>query len=299
MSFSHASLLPGGASGFNIISEMIRVVCCTNNQHQSSLELDQLARSISLALINASENLKSSYTCSLDKRAKVGSVDPTPTKHWGVVTPLLIVGTITMPRSGMMPRAVSTPHSRTILHSAMTLRSATMPHLATTPRLAATSHARFTMPIALRPIIMTPSSMLPRSAMAHIAMRPIFMTPSSMSPRSPTCIMMGAYDAILIDQDIVTQHMSHRPSVLLPIYKHISPDDIVCLDPGDELIVVIPPIGKNTTDPGCKVLRMNNKKFRNVIKQTCSNIHPADRLSLFFDRLCSHHYLPWDGQMSM
>jgi hypothetical protein len=103
---------------------------------------------------------------------------------------------------------------------------------------------------------------------------------------------------MLIDQDIVLQHMSHRPSVLLPIYKSISPDDIVCLDPGDELIVVIPPIGKNATYLGCKVLRMYNEKFQNVIKRTCANVHPADRPSVC-KWLCSHHYLPRDGQMAM
>jgi hypothetical protein len=78
--------------------------------------------------------------------------------------------------------------------------------------------------------------------------------------------MTGTNHARLIDQDIVPQHMSHQPSILLPIYKRISPDDIVCLNPGDELIVVIPPIGKNNTDLGCEVLWMYKKKFLNVIK---------------------------------
>jgi hypothetical protein len=143
------------------------------------------------------------------------------------------------------------------------------------------SHAHFTTPIALRPIIMTPSSMLPSSATATLYSR---------------CTMTGTYDAMLIDQDIVPQHMSHLPSILLPIYTRISPDDIVlCLDPGDELIVVIPPIGKNTTDLGCKVLWMYNKIFQNVIKQTCSNIHPADRC-WNCQTCCHQQHLRWRRQ---
>jgi hypothetical protein len=294
----------GGALGFDITSKMICVVYHTNNQHLLLLEPDQLAHSVSLALINASKNLKSSYTCLLGKRAKVGSVDPTPTKRRGVVTLSSIVGTTAMPCSAMMPSAVLTPHLATMPHSATTPRSATMPHSVTTPCLATMSHAHFTTPIALRPIIMTPSSMSPSSATAHIATRPIIMSPSSMPPSSAMATsylpstMTGTYDVMLIDQDIFPQHMSHRPSVLLPIYKRISPDDIVCLDPGDELMVVIPPIGKNTMDLGCKVLRMYNKKFQNVIKQTCVNIHPADHPSVC-DWLCSHHYLPLNKQMAM
>ena len=73
---------------------------------------------------------------------------------------------------------------------------------------------------------------------------------------------------MFIDQDIVPQHNVHQPSILQPIYRHISSDNIVivCLNPGDELIVVIPPVSKNTTNLGRKVLRMYCKKFENDVE---------------------------------
>ena len=108
-------------------------------------------------------------------------------------------------------------------------------------------------------------------------------------------------EAMLIDQDIVPQHNVHQPSILQPIYRHISSDNIVivCLNPGDELIVVIPPVSKNTTNLGRKVLRMYCKKFENVVERSFSNIHPADRPNVVSDWLASHHFLPRDGQMAM
>ena len=104
---------------------------------------------------------------------------------------------------------------------------------------------------------------------------------------------------MLINPDIVLQHNVHRPSILQPIYRHISPDDIVRLDPDDEFVVVIPPISKNTTDLGRKVLLMYCKMFENVVEQTCSNIHPADRPNVVSDQMASHHFLPRNGQIAM
>ena len=108
-------------------------------------------------------------------------------------------------------------------------------------------------------------------------------------------------EAMLIDQDIVPQHNVHQPSILQPIYRHISSDNIVivCLNPGDELIVVIPPVSKNTTNLGRKVLRMYCKKFENVVERSFSNIHPADRPNVVSDWMASHHFLPRDGQIAM
>ena len=50
---------------------------------------------------------------------------------------------------------------------------------------------------------------------------------------------------------------------------------------GNEFIVVIPPVSKNTTDLGHKVLWMYCKTFENVVKQ-----------------MASHHFLPQDGQIA-
>jgi hypothetical protein len=104
---------------------------------------------------------------------------------------------------------------------------------------------------------------------------------------------------MLINQDIVPQHNVHRPSILQPIYRRISPDNIVCLDPGNEFIVVIPPVSKNTMDFGCKILWMYCKMFENVVKQTCSNIHPANCPDVVSDWMASHHFLPRDGQIAI
>ena len=104
---------------------------------------------------------------------------------------------------------------------------------------------------------------------------------------------------MLIDQDIVPDHSIHRPSILRPIYRRISPDDIVRLDPGDEITVVIPPVTKNTTDLGGKVLRMYCKMFEHVVERSCLSIHPADRQNVVSDRITSHHFFPRDGLMAM
>ena len=86
---------------------------------------------------------------------------------------------------------------------------------------------------------------------------------------------------MLIDQDIIPQHDVHRSSILQPIYRCISPDDIVCLDPGDKFIVVMLTVSKNTADLGHKVLWMYCKTFENVVKQ-----------------MADHHFLPQDGQIA-
>ncbi len=104
---------------------------------------------------------------------------------------------------------------------------------------------------------------------------------------------------MLIRQDIVPDHSIHRPSILQPIYRRISPDDIVRLDPGDEITVVIPPVTKNTTDLGGKVLRMYCKMFEHVVERSCLSIHPADRQNVVSDWMASHHFFPRDGLIAM
>jgi hypothetical protein len=128
-----------------------------------------------------------------------------------------------------------------------------------------------------------------------------FITPIPATPIATTVQRESPWSsaAMLIDQDIIPQHSSHRPSILLPTYKHISPKTIVRLDPGNEWMVVILPVSKNTTDRGCKVLRMHCKKFQNIIKQTFLNIHRVDHPNFVSHWLSSHHHLPWDGQMAM
>jgi hypothetical protein len=79
----------------------------------------------------------------------------------------------------------------------------------------------------------------------------------------------------------------------------MSPDNIVQFYPGDELIIVIPPVVKNATNLVCKILWMYCTKFQNVIECICVQIHPADRPTVVCDQLSSHHYLPRDRQIAM
>jgi hypothetical protein len=109
---------------------MIHHVHQTNHLDLSVFAPDQLPRTAASTLINAGRNFKSSFPGALDKRTKVGSVDPTPTKHCFVVTPS--AATLTMPRLATTPFSVTTPRS------VMTPYMATAPRLATTPRSAMT-----------------------------------------------------------------------------------------------------------------------------------------------------------------
>ena len=83
---------------------------------------------------------------------------------------------------------------------------------------------------------------------------------------------------MLIDQDIIPQHDVHRSSILQPIYRCISPDDIVCLDPGDKFIVVMLTVSKNTADLGHKVLWMYCKMFENNCRTNIFQ-HPPSQVS--------------------
>ena len=60
-------------------------------------------------------------------------------------------------------------------------------------------------------------------------------------------VLFGDAELMLIDQDIVPRHFPHCTLVLQPVYKQVSPEDIVRLKANDELIVVIQAI-TNTTD---------------------------------------------------
>ena len=139
---------------------------------------------------------------------------------------------------------------------------------------------------------MTPCS---KTSLGSSSIEATFTTPR----RSSTYPSWPSAGAMLIDQDIVPDHSIHRPSILRPIYRRISPDDIVRLDPGDEITVVIPPVTKNTTDLGGKVLRMYCKMFEHVVERSCLSIHPADRQNVVSDRIASHHFFPRDGLMAM
>jgi hypothetical protein len=56
--------------------------------------------------------------------------------------------------------------------------------------------------------------------------------PAPLHPSTPS--------AMVINQDIIPPHAYYQISVLQPIYKRLSPDNIIQLMAGDELIVVIP-----------------------------------------------------------
>ncbi len=60
---------------------------------------------------------------------------------------------------------------------------------------------------------------------------------------------------MLIDQDIVSRLSPHRTSVLQPVYKCLTPDDIAHLKAGDELIILVPAITKKTDNDVVLVLQ--------------------------------------------
>jgi hypothetical protein len=111
MPSSRVSSEPWVASGFDILSDMIRHVHRTNHLDLSVFAPDQLPWTAASTLINAGRNLKSLFTGAFGKRVKVGSVDPIPTKCCFVVTPLTATASTT-PGLATIPFLAMTPHSQ-------------------------------------------------------------------------------------------------------------------------------------------------------------------------------------------
>ena len=113
MSSSRESSKPWVASGLDILSDMIHHAHQTNHLDLSVFASDQLPRTSASTLINVGRNLKSLFTGALGKRAKVGSVDPSPTKRRFVVTQSTAT-TSTTPRLATTPYWATAPRSATM-----------------------------------------------------------------------------------------------------------------------------------------------------------------------------------------
>jgi hypothetical protein len=97
--------------------------------------------------------------------------------------------------------------------------------------------------------------------------------------------------AMLINQDLVLYHQSHCKSVLQPIYKRLPPEDIMRLFPGEELIVVIPAIGRKTLPDVSKILIRYMDKFKKVLHKSLCRLHPGDGESAVPDAISARHTL--------
>jgi hypothetical protein len=135
---SHKSSKPQVASGFDILSHMICHVHQTHHLNSYVFAPDQLPRTAASTLIHTSRNLKSLFTASLGKCAKVESIDPTPMERCFLVSPLTAM-------------TLTTPHLATTLRLATMPRSALTKTMLTTPSLAST--AMTSMTHALRPCL--------------------------------------------------------------------------------------------------------------------------------------------------
>jgi hypothetical protein len=90
--------------------------------------------------------------------------------------------------------------------------------------------------------------------------------------------------AILINQDITPPHAYNQTSVLQLIYKCLSPNDIVRLMAGDELIVVIPVLDHTKSlDHALRVHHSYTRAFENFIYNTLRRLHPGNRTCVVAD----------------
>ena len=137
-------------------------------------------------------------------------------------------------------------------------------------------------PATKRRATVSPDSLGPSSA----------ADPDSAAPDSP-------FDAMLVNHDIVSHHATPRTSVIQPVYRRLLPDDIVRLKAGDEIIVVIPILGRVTGKGRHKdLLRLANAHrmkyrlaFEGIINYTLRGIHPGDRTSIVNATIRDRHTL--------
>jgi hypothetical protein len=98
--------------------------------------------------------------------------------------------------------------------------------------------------------------------------------------------------AMLINQDITPPHAYNWTSILQPIYKHLSPDDIVQLMAGDELIVVTPVFDHTKSlDHSLRVHHSYTRALENVIINTLRWLHPGNRTYVVLYSIHNSHTL--------
>ena len=101
-----------------------------------------------------------------------------------------------------------------------------------------------------------------------------------------------ASGAMLINQwgNVIPPHLQHRPSVLQHMYKRMSPDDIVRLSPGDEIIVVLPAVHSRLPTEAVRVIAHYRCLFSRVINLSLPDtVNRADRTTIVTDIIGDNH----------
>jgi hypothetical protein len=97
---------------------------------------------------------------------------------------------------------------------------------------------------------------------------------------------------MLINQDITPPQAYNRISILKPIYKCLSPNNIIGLIAGDELIVVIPVFDHTKSlDHALRVHHSYTWAFENAINNTHRRLHPGNRTCVVADSIRNGHML--------
>jgi hypothetical protein len=97
---------------------------------------------------------------------------------------------------------------------------------------------------------------------------------------------------MLINRDIVPPHCPYCTSVIHPVYKRLLTDDIVCLQAGDEIIVVIPLLDKGKLDDVARVHHAYYEAaFKNLMFYTLRRLNTGDWSSLVDHAIHESHTL--------
>ena len=140
-------------------------------------------------------------------------------------------------------------------------------------------------------------SVTPAPSITSVIGRPVLSTPCP-----PRTVALLAHDnhvfnssssgAMLINQwgNVVPPHSQHRPSVLQHMYKRMSPDDIVRLSPGDEIIVVLPAVHSRLPTEGVRMIAHYRCLFSRVINLSLPDtVDRADRTTIVTDIIRDNH----------
>jgi hypothetical protein len=91
----------------------------------------------------------------------------------------------------------------------------------------------------------------------------------------------------------------HQPSALQPIYKHLPPEDIICLKAGNEIIIVIPVFANNekvADNLACILTSYTMRAFKRVVDNTLGQLHPGNCTSLLSDIVHDSRMLLREGR---
>ena len=108
--------------------------------------------------------------------------------------------------------------------------------------------------------------------------------PLPLNPSTPS--------AMLVNQDNTHSHTFNRTSILQPIYKHLSLDNIVQSMTGDKLIVVIPVFDHTKSlDHALRVHCSYTQAFENVVNNTLRWLHPGNQICVVADSIHNSYTL--------